>query len=165
MGWKLRAAVIFVVGFLIAGCLWFGYVVRARYQGNEYVVQLTAAFNAASLVNGEETYTDAERAVVSEYDGRRYVVLPENYKAIVSLLHRHNAMPLLRRVGKDAPLSIVICDAARIRVEPEGEDAAYVSLVTDAGKGFTMHIRGGNIWKQILEYATLGHSENRNIPV
>ena len=50
MGWKLRAAVIFVVGFLIAGCLWFGYVVHARYQGNEYVVQLTAAFNAVLAV-------------------------------------------------------------------------------------------------------------------
>jgi len=163
VGWKSKAVVVFTLVFLVAGLMWLGYAVYARYQGNEYVLQLTAAFNAASLVNGEETFTEPDKAAISSYDGRQYVILPENYKAIVSLLHRDNVMPMLRRVRADAPLSICICESTRLYVEPETEDSAWVGLVDESGKRFTMHIHGGNIWKQIIEYATTGHSENKNI--
>ena len=164
MSWRLRIAVIFVVVFLLATCLWLGYFIRARYQGNEYLVRLTASFNAAALLNGEETYTDPDRAVISAYEGRRYVVLPENYKPLVSLLRKDHAMPPLRRVGRDAPLTIDICGSARLCVEPDGEDGALVRFTDEAGRRFTMHVRGGNIWKQIIEYATVGHGENQNLP-
>lgn len=163
MGWKSKAIVSLALVIFVATCLWLGYAVRARYQGNEYVLQLAAAFNAASLLNGEETYTDPDRAAVSTHEGQRYVILPENYKAVSFLLRKDHVMPLFRRVGADAPLTISICGCTGIRVEPDGDDGALVCLVTDAGKTFTMHVRGGNIWKQILEYATTGHSENRNI--
>lgn len=163
MSWRLKAVVILALALLLAGTLWMGFAVYARYQGNEYVLQLSAAFNAAALVNGEETFTEPEKAVISAYEGRRYVVLPENYRAIVSLLRRNSAMPPFRRVGRDAPLSITVCDSTAIRLRPDTEDGALVCLTTDGGREFTMHVRGGNIWKQILEYAVAGHSENRNI--
>ena len=147
--------------------LWFGdkvkYSIKLLYKGNEYTLQLTAAFNAAALLNGEETYTEPDKAVISACDGQRYVILPENYKALVTLLRKDHAMPPFRRVGQDAPLSITICGCTTLRVAPEDDDNALVSLTTDTGKRFTMHVRGGNIWKQILEYATVGHSENRNL--
>lgn len=165
MSWRLKTVVLLALAAFLATCLWLGYAVHARHQGNEYVMQLGVAFNATALLNGEETYTDPERAIISAYEGRRYVILPENYKALVSLLRKDHAMPLFRRVGKDAPLAITICDCTTIQAEPDGEDGALVCLVTDAGKRFTMHVRGGNIWKQILEYATVGHSENQNIPL
>ncbi len=165
MGWKLRILVIIVLAFFIFGCGWLGYAVYARYQGNEYLIQVAASFNAASLVNGEETYTETDRAVISAYEGRRYVILPENYKAIVSLLRKDHVMALFRRVGKDAPLSITVCDSARLWIEPdEGSvDGALVCFENDAGRRFTMHVRGGNIWKQLIEYTTTGHSENQNL--
>ena len=163
MTWRLKTVVLLVLVIFVTTCLWLGYAVHARYQGNEYVMELGIAFNAAALLNGEETYTDPDRAVVSAYEGQQYVILPENYKALVFLLRKDHAMPLFRRVREDAPLSITICDCTALRVEPESDDGALVSLTTDAGKRFTMHVRGGNIWKQILEYATIGHSENRNL--
>ena len=163
MTWRLKTVVLLVLVIFVTTCLWLGYAVHARYQGNEYVMELGIAFNAAALLNGEETYTDPDRAVVSAYEGQQYVILPENYKALVSLLRKDHAMPLFRRVGKDAPLAITICDCTTIQAEPDGEDGALVCLVTDAGKRFTMHVRGGNIWKQLVEYATAGHGERLNI--
>lgn len=167
MGWKGRTVLALAIAIFVAGCLFLGYMVRARYQANEYRVRVAAAFNAAMLVNGDETYTDPQRAVIATSEGRRYVVVPENYKALVTLLRKENAMPLFRRVGKDAPLTIDICDSARLRLRPDdnGQDGALVEFTTDAGKRFIMHVRGGNIWKQITEYATVGHGENRNLEI
>lgn len=165
MSWRLKTVVILTLCIFVATCAWMGYVVYARYQGNEYVMRLGTAFNAAALVNGEETYTDPDRAVISACDGRRYVIPPENYKAVSFLLRKDHVMPPFRRVGEDAPLSITICDSAILRVQPDGDDGALVSMTTDAGKRLTMHVRGGNIWKQILEYATVGHASSPNIPL
>ena len=165
MGWKLKTTVLLSLGILLVVSLGFGYVVYARYQGNAYAVQIAASFNAASLVNGQETYTQPDRAVVSSYEGRRFVILPDNYNALVSLLRKDHAMPPFRRVGEDAPLSIVICDSARLRIAPDGDsvDGAFVCYTDDAGKQYTMHVRGGNIWKQLVEYATTGYAKRRNL--
>ena len=167
MGWRLKILVFLTLGTLLAYCAWLGYLVNARYQANEYVLQVAASFNAASLVNGEETYTEPDKAVISAYEGQRYVILPENYRAIVSLLRKDHVMPMFRRVGKDAPLSITICGSAQLKIEPDKNsvDGALVCFTTHTGKRFTMHVRGGNIWKQILEYTTIGHSEYRNLPL
>ena len=167
MGWKMKTAVIVSVGMFLAGCAWLGFVVCARYRGNDYLVQVTASFNAASLVNGEETFTEPDKAVISTFEGRRYVVIPENYKAIVSLLRKDHVMPLFRRVGKDAPLSVVICGGARLRIEPDGDsvDGALVSFDADNGRHYTMHVRGGNIWRQIVQYTTEGPLNRRNLPL
>ena len=165
MSWKAKLCIAFVIVFLLSGIFMLGYFVRARYQGNAYFVQVTAAFNAAALLNGEETYTDPERAVISSYGGARHVIVPENYKALVSLLRKENAMPLFRRVAGDAPLTIAICDSARLRIEPDqgSVDGALVAFEAGDGHRYTMHIRGGNIWTQLLEYATTGHGEWKNV--
>lgn len=167
MGWKLKAAVSVAVALLIVGIACLGFFVYARYQANEYAARVAASFNAAALLNGEETYTEPDRAVISVYEGRRYVVLPENYKAIVSLLRKDCAMPLVRRVGKDAPLTITVCDSARLAIEPDRDsgDGVLISFAADTGKRFAMHARGGNIWKQLVGYATVGHSGRRNVPL
>ncbi len=167
MNWILKSIVFLALGVLIVYCAWLGYLVYARSQGNEYTIQLTASFNAAALVNGEETYTDPDRAVISTYEGRQYVILPDNYKAIVSLLRKDHAMPMFRRVGKNAPLSITICGRTRLQIAPDkgSVDGALISLHTDGGKHFTMHVRGGNLWLQILEYTTAGRTHYRNLPL
>lgn len=167
MGWKLKALVAIGLAMALVGCAWLGYAVHARYQGNVYIVRMTTAFNAAALVNGEETYTDADRAVISAYEGRRYVINPDNYKPLVSLLRKDCAMPMFRRVGKDAPLEIVVCGGARldIRPDPDSVDGALIAFNDDTGRRFTMHVRGGNIWKQLVEYATAGHSGHPNLPL
>ena len=167
MGWKLKTVVFLTLGLFVAGCLWVGYVVYARYQGNEYVLQVAASFNAAALVNGEETYTDPDKAVISTYEGRQYVILPDNYRALISLLRKDSAMPLFRRVGRNAPLTIDICDGARLRIQPDRDsvDGALIAFTADSGKRFTMHVHGGNIWKQIVKYATEGRTQYPNLPL
>ena len=167
MGWKLKTIVFLTLAVFLAGCAWLCFVVYARYQGNDYLVDITASFNAASLVNGEETYTDPDRAVISTYEGQSYVIIPENYKAVVSLLRKDHVMTLFRRIGKDAPLKITVCGSAEIRIEPDrgSDDGALIDFVDAGGKRYVMHVRGGNIWKQFIEYATVGHSVNRNLPL
>ena len=167
MGWKLKILAFIAIAVILSGCVWLGYVVYARYQGNEYVLQLSASFNAAMLVNGEETFTEPEKAVICTYEGQRYVILPENYKAIVSLLRKDCAMPMFRRVGRDAPLSITVCDSTLFEIEPDAGsvDGALICLTTDTGKRYTMHVRGGNIWTQILEYTTTGRPDRWNLPL
>ena len=167
MGWKFKIVVIFVVVIFLGCCAWMGYVVYARHQANDYIVDVAASFNAASLVNGDETYTDPDRAVICTYEGRQYVIIPENYKAIISLLRKECVAPVFRRVGKDAPLVISICNSAELRIEPDADsvDGALISYTADSGRRYTMHVRGGNIWLQILEYTTTGHSERKNLPL
>ena len=167
MGWRMKMVVIFAVVLFVATTAWLGFVVYARYQSNDYSVQVAAAFNAALLVNGEETFTDPDRAVISGFQGRRYVIVPENYKAIVSLLRKDCAMPPFKRAGKDAPLTITVCDSATISIRPDGDgvDAALIDFTTGDGKRYAMHVRGGNIWKQFVEYATAGHGQNKNLPL
>ena len=165
MSWKSKAVVFIVIVVFLFTCLGLAYAVYARYQGNDYLIQVTAAFNAASLLNGEETYTDPENAVISTYEGQQYVILPENYKAIVSLLRKDYVMSMFRRVGKNAPLSISICNSATLQIVPdEGSvDGALIFFQSAGGRSYTMHVRGGNIWKQLIEYATVGHSQNKNL--
>ena len=167
MGWKTKTLIILALLMALAGGAWMGFSIRARYQGNDYVMQMTTAFNAAALVNGDETYTDEGRAVISAYEGRRYVVIPENYKAVVSLLRKDYVMSMFRRVSKDAPLQITVCDGARLQIEPDPDsvDGALIAFTADSGRRFTMHVRGGNIWKQLVEYATVGHGERLNLPL
>lgn len=167
MGWRMKTVVIFAVVLFVATTAWLGFVVYARYQSNDYSVQVAAAFNAALLVNGEETFTDPDRAVISGFQGRRYVIVPENYKAIVSLLRKDCAMPPFKRAGKDAPLTITVCDSATISIRPDGDgvDAALIDFTAGDGKRYAMHVRGGNIWKQFVEYATAGHGQNKNLPL
>ena len=167
MGWRMKTVVIFAVVLFVVTTAWLGFVVYARYQSNDYSVQVAAAFNAALLVNGEETFTDPDRAVISGYQEQRYVIVPENYKAIVSLLRKDCAMPPFKRAGKDAPLTITVCDSATISIRPDGDgvDAALIDFTAGDGRRYAMHVRGGNIWKQFVEYATAGHGQNKNLPL
>ena len=74
---------------------------------------------------------------------------------------------VVRRVGGDAPLEITVCGAARLLIEPDADsvDGALIAFTADSGRRFTMHVRGGNIWKQLVEYATVGHGERLNLPL
>lgn len=46
------------------------YVVHAKYQMNDYVVELGLAFNAATIVNATETHMSEDDAVIAEYRGK-----------------------------------------------------------------------------------------------
>ena len=167
MGWRSKILVFVALGVFVFGCVWLGYAVNARTKGNEYMIQLAASFNAAMLINAEETFTDPDRAIISACEGQRYIIIPENYSAVLSLLHKDHVMPMIRRVGKDAPLSISICGSTSISIEPDRDsvDGALILFVTDTGKRFTKHVRGGNFWTQILEYTTVGFPTRHNLPL
>lgn len=162
--WGGRILITASLLLLAFGIFFLVYIIRAKYASNNYILRLGASFNAASLVNGAETFTEPEKAVITEYNGSRYVVLPENYKALNMLLRKDCASPLFPGSFADAPLTISICSDTLLRIRPDrgSVDGAVVSFETE-GHRYVMHIRGGNIWTQLLTYATEGDRRNPNI--
>ena len=166
MSWKGKLLIGIAAAILLTAIFFMIYVVRAKYRSNEYILQLGAAFNAAILVNGDETLTDPEYAVISEYDGKKYLIVPENYKALNTLLRKDAVMPIFGNSLKDAPLSIRICDTALVRIRPNKHSVDGASIYFDTGtQHFYMHVKGGNIWTQILSWATKGSTHYDNIPL
>ena len=53
------------------------YVVKAKYALNDYTMQVGFGFNAAMMVNAEETHMDADKAVIAQYEGKRVVIVDD----------------------------------------------------------------------------------------
>lgn len=165
MKWVWKAVIwiaVLTLVFVIAG---FGYVIKAKFTMNEYVLQLGAAFNAATIVNAEVTHTDEDQAVIASYEGRRAVIVPENYKALQSYLRRDYAMPLYARVDREKALHVSICAQSHLYIvsDPDGQGATI--LMESAGDTYTMHVTGGDLWDKIEEICLEGRSKYPNIPL
>ena len=159
-----RLLIGFAAFMLAVGIFFFVYVIRAKYEANEYIIQLGASFNAASLLNGAETYTDPEKAVIAEYDGVRTVIVPENYKALNTLLRKDCVMPLLPDSFKNAPLTITVCGQAVITIQPEKNSVDSAQIRFDTGTHtYCMRVSGGNVWTMLVQYATEGSNSYKNI--
>lgn len=152
------ATLIYVIGGMI-------YIVSAKYRMNDYTVQLGAAFNAATYVNATETFTDEDRAVIAEYDGRRSVIVPENYKALQSYLRRDHAMPFLAFVNKDKALHVSICGQSHLYIVGDKDGQGAMIRFESAGEKFTMHVTGGDLWQKILDVSLEGSYKAENIPL
>ena len=120
------------------------YVVKAKYALNDYTMQVGFGFNAAMMVNAEETHMDADKAVIAQYEGKRVVIVPENYKAVQSCLLRQAAMPLFGRVRHQ---------------DGEGFTAEWIAK----DERCVMHAAGGNHWQRLLTLCLEGTAKSPNI--
>ncbi len=158
----LTVLAICVLLFVILG---FGYLVRAKYQMNEYTIQLGAALNAATLVNATETHTDDQNAVIASYQGRRVVIIPENYKALKAYLLQDHAMPPFGSVDEEKALSITICGESHLVIQGDKNGQGALIRFVSSGKSMLMHVSGGDIWEKILQIALEGRSNRLNLPL
>lgn len=156
--WIALLTLVFVIGGMV-------YVVKAKFTMNEYVLQLGAAFNAATIVNAEETYTDEERAVIASYQEKRAVIVPENYKALQSYLRRDYAMPFYARINKEEALHISICGQSHVYIVSDKDGQGATLLMESAGESYKMHVTGGDLWDKIVEISMNGRSKYPNLPL
>ena len=140
------------------------YLVKAKYAMNDYTVHLTNAFNAATMVNASETFTDPESAVIASYGEKMSIVSPENYKSLLTYLRMEHAMPLLSFMDKDNALHISICDESHLYIEGDrGGQGASIRFET-GNEHYTMHVSGSDIWDKILSLSLEGSYKAPNIP-
>ena len=132
---------------------------------NEYNIQLSAAFNAVTLVNATEIHTDEESAMIAEYEGQRMIVAPDNYKMLLTYLRRDYAMPPFGRVNKEGALHLTICGATHIWVQGDGDGQGATLIMDNGEKSFTMHVNGGDLWQKILDISTKGSYKSTNLPL
>ena len=151
-----------VLAFMIGGMV---YLVKARYAMNDYVVQLGHSFNAAMLVNAEETFTEEEKAVIAEYQGERAVIVPENYKALQSYLRRDSAMPLISLFRRGEALHISFCGENHLYVQGDRDGQGAKILFECGKKTFRMHVSGGDLWQKIVDLSMKGWGQTPNLPL
>lgn len=152
------AAALLVV--LIGG---MAYVVKAKYAINDYNKQMTFAFNAAMMVNAEETFTDDARAVIAEYGGQRVVIAPENYKALQTCLQRQAAMPPFGSVQEEGALKITFCGDSVLLARPDADKDGFLVEWKTGEDRFVMQTRGGNHWERLVSLCMKGRSSVPNI--
>lgn len=161
--WKLLLTVCaLTMALYIAGMI---YAVRAKLAMNDYIIQLSMAFNAATMVNAKETYTDPDRAIIAEYGGERCVVVPENYRQLSGYLTWNHAMPPFGSVDEEEALHVSICGGSDLYIEGDEDGQGAMVLFESAGKRFTMHIASVDLWDKILKACMEGSYKAENIPL
>lgn len=163
MKWYTKLFVLIAVATLLFVIVGMIYLVNAKYQMNDYTVQLGLSFNAATYVNATETFTDEENAVIAEYEGRRSVIVPENYKGLQSYLRRDHAMPFLAFVNKDNALHISICNQSHLYIVGDKDGQGAMIRFETNGEKYTMHVTGGDLWQKILDISLDGSYKAENI--
>lgn len=164
MKWYTKLLVALGVAVLFAMIAGMIYVVDAKYQMNAYTVQVGVSVNAAMLVNAETTYTDADHAIISAYNGERFVIVPENYKALLNYLRRDCAKPPFAFFPKEPALTLTICGREQIKLHGDADgDGALIRFETK-DKRYTMHVKGGDLWKKLVSLCTDGGYKAPNLP-
>lgn len=164
MKWAIRlvvAAALFTLVFYIGGMI---YLVRAKYEMNAYARRLDAAFSAASMINAEQTHLLEENAIVAEYGDDRFVIVPENYKALKSYLLRQHAMPPFGHVDRENALRIVICGKDQLYVEGDKDGQGAMILFECMEDEYVMHVSGSDIWQKMLDVSLSGSYKGENLP-
>ncbi|MBR6706870.1 MAG: hypothetical protein IKI84_09350 [Clostridia bacterium] len=166
MKWFTKAVTITAILALVVGIAGIVYAVHARMASAEYQFQIDAVLSAASIANEGKAVTDADRAVIAEYQGGRAVVVPGNYKALSYYLRMDAMMPPWGNVKEDQCLKITVCGEAVILVMPDkGSDDNILIRMTTGGKTFLMKAHGGNLWTNLLACAMQGTYHDSNIPL
>ena len=141
------------------------FVVKSKYAINDFAIEVNAAMNAAMIVNAEETHTDAENAVICEYEGDRVILAPENYRAFSTYLGMQSAMLLFDHADRDSGLHICVCGNADVYVSSD-MDGDGLNIRWETGKRtYNMHAKGSNIWNRLVQTCTVGSSAAENIAV
>jgi len=150
MKWYLKALILIAAATLIFYIGSMIYLVVAKYEMNDYVMEIGAAFNAATIVNATETHTDPENAIIAEYDGQTAVIVPENYKALQTYLRRDHAMPLFGFVNRNRALHIAICNESHLYIQSDRDGQGALIRFESSDETYTMHVTGGDLWDKIL---------------
>ena len=156
-----RILVILTVLLLVAAIGFIVYAVHSRTAIPNYQFQVDAVLSAASIANEDNPLTtESNKCVIAEYEGRRAVVVPDNYLSLSSYLKKDAACPLFVSVNKS------VCDIAVFYIMPEGDSTDVVLVEMDSsGKHFGMRIDGGNLWPNLLESCMKGTYHGQNIPL
>lgn len=163
--WYVKAVVVIALATLIAMIGGMSYLVKAKYSMNDYVIELGASFNAATIINATETHMEPDKAVIAEYEGQRVLINPENYKPLQSYLRRDYAMPLFAHVNRDKALHITICGQSHLYITGDRDGQGATLLLESSGERFTMHVTGGDLWQKIIDVCMKGFNKNENIPL
>lgn len=163
MKWYSKLIIIFGILVLVVVIAGMIYVVNAKNIMNEYTIQSGAAFNAAMLINAEETFTDPEHAVVAVYGNQRAIVIPENYRSVLYYLRENAGSPIFARIDRGNALTLTVCGSSVFTVDfdPDGE-AATVEFTSDE-KRFIMRVRGTELRDRLLKCVLEGTGAGRNI--
>ncbi|MBQ3706024.1 MAG: hypothetical protein II888_06170 [Clostridia bacterium] len=165
MKWS-RILIVFTAVLLIGGIGMMFFAVYSRMTGMEYQFQVEAVLGAATAANGGQLVTDPEKAVIAEYQGRRAVVAPGNYRALSSYLRKDAAMPLTVSIHEERALKLTVCGEAIVLAEPADEKGDVVLIrLTTGGKTFGMRTDGGNQWASLLKCCMEGTYHDQNQPL
>lgn len=165
MKWYFKLMIVIAVSTLVFYIGAMVYLVKAKYAMNEYILHLGAAFNAATMVNAETTFTDPQNAVIASYDGESAVVAPENYKALHSYLRWNHAMPPIAFVNKEKALHISICEKSMLYIVPDKDGQGATVRFESADRRFTMHVASVDLWDKILTVSLTGSGKAPNLPL
>jgi len=158
--WTMVIAAFSALFALMVGMV---YVVKAKYALNDYTMQVGLGFNAAMMVNAEETHTDEDKAVIAEYEGKRVVIAPENYRAVQSCLLRQAAMPPFGRVRREGALHISVCGMSEMYVQPDDDGEGFTVEWRSGDERYVMHASGGSHWQRMLKLCLEGSTQMKNI--
>ena len=104
--------------------------------------------------------------MISEYEGKQYVIVPGNYLALSSFLRKDAAMPPFLNIDREKALKIVVCDESVFYLIPEQNNSDVVLIRLEAGnRVFQMRTDGGNQWDSLLAVCTQGPYHDDNIPL
>ena len=162
-----RILVIFTIVFMVFGIGFLAFSIYSSRTGTEYQFQVDAVLAAATIANDEDPLTtDPDRAVIAEYEGRRAVVVPNNYMALSSYLRKSSACMLFFSVNREKAIKLTVCNEAVFYIVPQegSEDVVYVEFST-MGQTFHMRTHGGNQWKNLLDCCMKGTYHDGNIPL
>lgn len=164
MKWYAKLIIAFSLLVLLAVILGMVYVVGAKNALNEYILRNGNAFNAAMLINGEETFTDPERAVIAEYEGTRAVVVPENYRALTYYLKENAARPIFARLRREGALTLTVCGGTVFTVAFDEDGETATCELAGGGRPLLMRLRGIALRDRLLSTALEGTTAAKNLP-
>ena len=161
-----KILLIVVIALLLFGIVFLIFSIHSRLTTSEYQFQVDAVLSAAMVQNQGEPLTEPDKAVIAEYEGRRFVVVPGNYKSLSFYLRKDAAMPPFLRIDREKAVKITVCNDAIFYAVPADDtgDLVLIRLET-GGKVFQMRTDGGNQWTNILNICTDGTYHDQNIPL
>lgn len=165
MKWYVKLILGLALLAFIAGIFGMIYVVHAKFVINDYNTQISLAFNAAMLVNAQETYTDEAQAVIAETENGRFVIAPENYRSLSYFLKTSASVPVFKKVGSDVPLKISICGESTVYIKPDADGQGAYLRYSANGESFTMHVGCTDFWSDLIRVCEVGTYLTDNIPL
>ena len=142
------------------------YAYHATRQMVEFRFQVDSLITAAEYANNDEPVTDPDKAIIAEYDGRHYLIVPGNYTALSFYLQQEAVMPLFGKPDPSKAIRIQICDLATVIAAPTDETGEVLLVQLDTqDQHFVMRVNGFDHWARMVTMCTEGTYHDANIPL